>query len=99
MSTSPLFSAAGEECWIPASSARTFALADSGQPGVLGRAVPDGRQQGDLVLGPQHGVVRLLQVIEVVDEVADPCRHVVFLEPRQQREAAAEAIVTRVKAC
>lgn len=47
---------------------------------VLRGAVPDGGEQGDLVLGPQHGVVGLFQVVEVVDEVADPLGDVVLLQ-------------------
>ncbi len=50
------------------------------QGGVLGRALGDGCEQPDLVLGPEDGVVGLFQVVEVVDEVADPGLDVVFLE-------------------
>ncbi len=58
--------------------AREFVL--GAQAGMLGGALGDGGQQGDLVLGAEDGVVGLLEVVEVVDEVADPGLDVVLFE-------------------
>jgi hypothetical protein len=47
---------------------------------VLCGALLDRRQQGDLVLGPEHGLVGFLQVVEVVDKFADAFGDVVLLQ-------------------